>query len=207
MFDFKYKRKFLILISIILIVISIKNLGNFFDVTTKPNSSDIIVSLGGDNSARIKKTLELYKNKFSKTGKIILTEVDDFDPKMKIYELDWRADYLVKKGIDKDNIIFNSKAKNTLEEVFFIKKYMIRHSLHSVIFVTDAPHSRRLSFFATTIANYQSSNISFIVVATKNNWWHADRFYTNPEAIIFVINESIKYSYYYIQYLLGNLHE
>ncbi len=124
---------------------------------------------------------------------------------MKIYELDWRASYLEKKGLKKDNIVFNSDTENTLEEIFFIKQYMIKNNMHSVMFITDAPHSRRISFFASNVLNYEDSDLSYVIVATENDWWNKDKYYVNPEAIIFVVNESIKFTYYYIQNVLGKL--
>jgi len=213
MFDRKFlgmKNKLRLLIVLFFIITIgqiIGSLGNFFDVSGNEISSDIIVSLGGDNGTRIKKTLNLYDKNMSRSNKVILTGVDDFDPTMKIYELDWRANYLEKKGIKKDNIIFNSEAENTVEEIFFIKKYMIDNNLHSVMFISDGPHSRRISFFASDVVNYEDANLSYIVVAAENDWWNRDRYYTNPEAVIFVVNECIKLTYYYIQNILGNLHD
>ena len=82
---------------------------------------------------------------------------------------------------------------------------MISNNLHSVVFVTDAPHSRRIHYFIKNIANYKDNNLNHVIVSTDNEWWDRDRFYTDPEAVIFVVNESIKLIYYYIQNLLGNL--
>lgn len=195
------------IVILIFIGFAFGSLGKFFDISKEPKAADIIVSLGGDNGTRIKKTLSLYENNMSKSGKLIITGADDFDPTMKLYELDWRAAYLEKKGIERNNIIFNSKAQNTFEEILFIKKYMIEHDMHSVMFITDPPHSRRIDFFASNVANYEDANISYMIVATQNEWWDRDRYYTDPEAVIFVINESIKLTYYYIQNLLGNLHD
>jgi len=107
MFDRKFlgmKNKLRLLIVLFFIITIgqiIGSLGNFFDVSGNEISSDIIVSLGGDNGTRIKKTLNLYDKNMSRSNKVILTGVDDFDPTMKIYELDWRANYLEKKGIKK----------------------------------------------------------------------------------------------------------
>lgn len=195
-----------VLFIIIAIGFGLGSLGKFFDISKEPKTVDVIVSLGGDNGTRIKKTLSIYENNMSRSEKIIITGVDNFDPTMKIYELDWRASYLEKKGIKIDNIIFNSEAINTVEEIFFIKQYMQKNKLHSVMFISDGPHSRRISFFASNVANYEDANLSYIVVATDNDWWDRDRYYANPEAVIFVVNESIKLTYYYIQNLLGNLH-
>lgn len=200
------KKIILSTVLVIFVGFSLESLGKIFDVSVDAEPVDIIVSLGGDNGTRIHKTLALYEDNMSNSKKIILTGVDNFDPTMKVYELEWRASYLEKKGINKDNIVFNSNANNTIEEIFFIKKYMINNNFHSVMFISDAPHSRRISFFASDVANYEDANLSYIIVATENDWWNRDRYYTNPEAVIFVVNECIKFTYYYIQNILGNLH-
>lgn len=200
------KKIILSAVVVIFVGFGLGSLGGFFDVSEDAKSVDIIVSLGGDNGARIKKTFSMYDHNMSRSEKIIITGVDNFDSTMKIYELDWRASYLEKKGIKKDNIIFNSETKNTVEEIFFIKQYMKNNNLHSVMFISDGPHSRRISFFASEVANYEDENLSYIVVATDNDWWDKDRYYTNPEAVIFVANECIKFTYYYIQNILGNLY-
>lgn len=199
------KKTIFVVIFVIVLVLSFGSLGRFFDVSEDAKYVDVIVSLGGSNGARIKKTLDLYENNMSKTGKIILTGVNNFDPDMKIYELDWRASYLEKNGIKKDNIVFNSDTKNTLEEIVFIKQYMIDNNIHSVMFITDAPHSRRISFFASNVAKYQDSELNYVIVGTENDWWDKDKYYVNPKAIIFIINESIKFTYYYIQNVLGKV--
>jgi len=198
-------KKYLYIFFLFFMIIGLSSLGKVFDISKQKYPVDILVSLGGDNGLRIKKTLSLYDNNMSKSNKIILTGVDNFDTNIKIYELDWRASYLVKKGVAKDNIIYNTQAENTLQEVLFIKQYMLEYDLHSVIFITDPPHTKRIGFFASTIAKYEDNNLSYILVATDNSWWDKDRYYTNPEAVIYIINESIKYIYYYIQYMLGNL--
>jgi uncharacterized SAM-binding protein YcdF (DUF218 family) len=195
------------LIAFAVIVLGIKNLGYFFDVTVEAKPADIIVSLGGDNGNRIKKTLVLYENNLSASQKIIITGVDDFDPTMKKHELDWRADYLIKKGIQEKNIIFNSEAKTTFKEMQYIKKYLLDHNMSSVIIVTNAPHSRRISFILETILHYNKSGITYSIVGSDDPWWDEDTYYDDPTATAFVLNESLKISYYYLQYLLGNFHE
>jgi uncharacterized SAM-binding protein YcdF (DUF218 family) len=188
-------RSVLIFIVCLLLIL---NLGLFFDKTTNPVSSDIIVSLGGDNSeGRIKKAVKLYENNFSLSNKIILTGVT---------RIDKRITYLISKKIKKENIIFNYTAKNTFEEITFIKKYLLKHHMKTVLVVSDPPHSRRILFFANTMLKYPDSNLSIRVIASKNNWWNAKTYYTNYKAIRFVSHESIKLIYYYVQYLLRPLH-
>ena len=200
--------KKLLLIFIFIIFILLSKLGYFLDLT-KENTSEanILVSLGGDNGNRIKKTLELYENNYSSSKKIIITGIDNFDSKMKIYELEWRASYLIKKGLKIENIIFNTNAQNTLEEILFIRDYMKKNEYNNLIIVSDPPHSRRIDFFANTIYKYQENGINLSIVASNNNWWKKESYYSNPEAIIFSLNEIIKLTYYYINYKLGKYDE
>ncbi|WP_164091518.1 YdcF family protein [Poseidonibacter lekithochrous] len=183
------------------------NAGRFFDVTTKPIKSDILISLGGDNGNRVKKTLELYTYGYSYTNKIILTGIDDFDSNMRIYELDWRIYYLKQKGVKEDNIIINDKAINSLEEIRDIKKYLIRNDLRSVIFISDPTHSRRLKFFIEEVFKYDKEGLSYQIVSSEAKWWNKNDYYKNADAIIFVINETIKLTYYYLNYKLGKYDE
>ena len=200
--------KKILLIFIFIIFILLSKLGYFLDLT-KENTSEanILVSLGGDNGNRIKKTLELYENNYSSSKKIIITCIDNFDSKMKIYELEWRASYLIKKGLKIENIIFNTNAQNTLEEILFIRDYMKKNEYNNLIIVSDPPHSRRINFFANTIYKYQENGINLSIVASNNNWWKKESYYSNPEAIIFSLNEIIKLTYYYINYKLGKYDE
>lgn len=203
----KIKDKILILFLFLFIIIFF-NVGKFLDISTETiQKSNLLVSLGGDNGNRIKKTLELYNEGFSTSGKLIITGIDNFDSNMKINELDWRADYLIKKGLKKENIIFNTQAKNTLEEILFIRNYMKKHQYKDLIIVSDSPHSRRIDFFANTIYKYKENGINLSIVASNNNWWNKEYYYSNPEAIIFSINEIIKLTYYYINYKLGQYDE
>ena len=200
--------KKILLIFIFIIFILLSKLGYFLDLT-KENTSEanILVSLGGDNGNRIKKTLELYENNYSSSKKIIITGIDNFDSKMKIYELEWRASYLIKKGLKIENIIFNTNAQNTLEEILFIRDYMKKNEYNNLIIVSDPPHSRRIDFFSNFIYKYQENGINLSIVASNNNWWKKESYYSNPEAIIFSLNEIIKLTYYYINYKLGKYDE
>ena len=201
---YKFIKKLILIIS----SISIFFIGHFLDISdNKKEIFDILVSLGGDNGNRIKKTLSIYQDNYSKSNKLIITGIDNFDKNMKIFELDWRANYLIKKGIKKENIIYNNSAENTLEEIFFIKRYMIKNNLSTVAIISDAPHSRRIHFFANTVAKFKEASINLTIIASENNWWNKNSYFTNPEAIIFTINEIIKLTYYYINFKLGKYDE
>ena len=191
---------------IILLIAGAGSLGRFFDISEQPHPVDIIVSLGGADSFRIKTTFRLYENNMSKSEKIIITGIDCFDPGIKSHKVDWRESYLKKSGVKKSNIILINEAKNTLQEILFVKQYLLEHQMHSVMFVSSPPHSKRISLFAADVAKYQDANISYIIVASDAEWWDKDRYYTDPEAVVYVLKESVKYAYYYMRQMLGDLH-
>ena len=189
-------------ITIIIIIILILNLGKFLDVTSKPHKADIIVYLGGGLNERIEKTVALYKKGYSQTNKIIYTGTKWYRYTQhygKFNALSDKKDFLVNHGIDLDNIIYY-KASNTMQEIKIIKKYLIEHHLHSVIFVTDPPHSRRVEILANTICDFDDEGIKIYIVGSDVSWWNKDTYFLTKNGLLFVLLETIKIPYNYIAY-------
>lgn len=170
------------------LIYSFFNLGIYLDVTKKPSKTDLIVCLGGErNKIRTKKTIELSKNIFSDNKYIIFTSV-------KIIDKD------TFNSIDKNiNIIADYKAKNTMEEVLFIKDFIKENHLSSVIFITEAPHSRRVKFFWDTFGE-ELNNISFSVVASDLSSWNSSNYYENNSSLKYALSELTKLIYNSILY-------
>ena len=179
-----------ILVSIltIFLIYSFFNLGNFLDVTSQPSKTDLIVCLGGGtDKARTQKTVELYKNGFLKDKSIIFTGVKSIDKNT--YNM-----------IDKNiNIITNDKVKNTMEEVLYIKDFIKEKDLKSVIFITDAPHSRRVKFFWDTFGE-KLKDVSFTIVASDLTSWDSSKYYTNDFSLKYAFSELTKLVYNSILY-------
>ena len=179
-----------ILVSIltIFLIYSFFNLGNFLDVTSQPSKTDLIVCLGGGtDKARPQKTVELYKNGFLKDKSIIFTGVKSIDKNT--YNM-----------IDKNiNIITNDKVKNTMEEVLYIKDFIKEKDLKSVIFITDAPHSRRVKFFWDTFGE-NLNDISFSIVSSDLKSWDSSKYYTNDFSLKYAFSEFTKLIYNSILY-------
>ena len=159
------------------------NLGNFLDVAVSPTKADLIVCLGGgDHKKRVEKTIELFNNNYLKSNTIIFTgvkELKDIDNKF-----------------DKNtNIIINPNLRNTLDEIKYIKKYMLKENLLSAIIVTEAPHSRRIMLFSKIIENNTSKELSINVVASEFKDWNSGFYYKNKEARQYVFTEVIKIVY------------
>lgn len=182
-----------ILILIILGAFTILNLGNFLDVSETPRKSDIIVSLGGGDLDRIKKSLELYNKDFSKKNILILTgsHKNINDPRIK---------YIKTNNTSEINIIEISNTKNTYEEMVFIKTFLIEKKYTSAIIVSDAPHSKRISYLLDKVKIKNSSNLEFNIVSSSTEWWNKELYYKNIRARIFAISEVIKILFSYIRY-------
>ncbi len=177
------------------------NLGRFFDITDQPRKVDIIVYLGGGSIERIEKTLELYQKGYSKTNKIIYTGHHLYHTALKNYKLHDKKEFFISHGVLATNLIHGKKnTGNTVREVMFVKKYMLSHHLHSVIFVTDPPHSRRVKMLAEDIANYKDAKLKFFVVGTDVAWWKKSTYFLERNALVFVASEMIKLPYNYFTY-------
>lgn len=171
----------------------ILNLGNFLDISETPRKSDLIVSLGGGDLDRVKKSLELYNRNFSTKNILILTGSNEKinDPRIK---------YIKTNNTSKINIIETFDTKNTYEEVLFIKTFLIQKNYTSAIIVSDAPHSRRINYLLNTIKIKNSTNLEFNIVSSSGEWWNKESYYKNIRARIFAISEGIKLSFSYIRY-------
>lgn len=196
------KKTTIILIFLLLCVFIFINLGKFVDVTVKPVQSDIIVSLGGDErGSRIQTALSLYKNGFSKSEKILYTSQDAITNK-EISPTLSKKTYLLNKGVQNKNIIHINETivKNTMEEVFFIKKYMLTHNYKSVIFITHPQHSRRISSLAKYIADYDKYGLKFTIVSCNPYWWDKALYFANKTSFKVTILETIKLFYNLLKY-------
>jgi uncharacterized SAM-binding protein YcdF (DUF218 family) len=182
-----------ILIFIILGTFIILNLGNFLDISEAPKKSDVIVSLGGGDLDRVKKSLELYKKDFSTKNILILTGNNENinDPRIK---------YIKTNNTSKINIIETFDTKNTYEEMIFIKKFLIEKNYTSAIIVSDAPHSKRISYLLNTIKIENSSNLEFNIVSSSGQWWNKELYYKNIRARIFAALEGLKLLSSYFRY-------
>ena len=169
------------------------NLGKFLDISEEPKKSDIIVSLGGGDLDRIKKSIDLYNKDFSTKKILILTGINDNinDPRIK---------YIKTINTSEINIIEIFDTKNTYEEMVFIKTFLIEKNYTSAIIVSDAPHSRRINYLLNTIKVKNSSNLEFNIVSSSAKWWNKETYYKNIRAKVFASSESFKLIYSYFMY-------
>lgn len=170
------------------LIYSFFNLGKFLDVTQEPSKTELLVCLGGGISKnRIEKTIELYKNGFLEKNHIIFTGVSSLNKN--IYN-----------NFDENaNIIVNGKVKNTMEEILYIKAYIKENNLSSVIFITEAPHSKRVKIFWDNFGE-KLDNVTFSVVASNLEKWNSKIYYQNNTTLRYAISEFIKLVYNFFLY-------
>ncbi len=182
---------FLLFLALLLFI----NLGKFTDATQKPEVADIIVSLGGDSGSRIKKALQLYKQGYSKSHKIIYTGRDQISNQLD-HPLYSTKQYLINNDVSENDIIHidMSMIKNTMEEIFFVKEYMLKHNLKNVIFVSTPFHTRRIKVLADIIAKFNKADLHYTIVGAYT-WKNKNDYYKDKNARSLVIDEVIKLVY------------
>lgn len=179
---------------ILLCTLLIKNAGYYFDITSKPIKSDVIVCLGGGKGERLDKAISLLINDYSNDNSIIITS------KYKNSILK-KKKLLLKKNIT--NIISTYETQNTLEELLFIKKLIIKNSYKRIMIVTTNAHSKRTSLLINHFLDVEKLNITFNIVGTNPDWWNKKNYYKNKKAVFFVLKESLKIIYNFCYYTLN----
>lgn len=91
---------------------------------------------------RTLESVNLYKQK--KAEKIIFT--GGFKTREDLSEAKFMADYAIKLGVSKGDIILEEKANSTIENAFYCKKIMENKSFKSAIIVTSPHHLRRAKY-------------------------------------------------------------
>ena len=189
--DINIKKRYFFLLFLSLFLL---DLGRLLDVTVSPEKSDIIVYLGGGLSERAQKSIQLYQKGYAKTGKIIYTGAKYFFHEQYFGRQNLSVDkkrFFTQHGLRPEQLIYHN-ASNTMKEVKFVKAYMLKHGLHSVLFVTDPPHSRRVSILAGVLAGYGDSGIRFAIVGSGVKWWNPSYYYLTKEGTFYALLEAIK---------------
>lgn len=81
-----------------------------------------------------------------------------------------------------------------MDEIKYIKSYMLKENLSSAMIVTEAPHSRRIMIFSKIINN-NTKELSLNVVASDFKDWNSEFYYNNKQARQYAFSELIKIAY------------
>lgn len=177
-------------------------IGLFLDIGENPKKSNYIISLGGDiEFKRINKAIELYKNDYSSSNKIILTGYNE-EIKYRNIEIE-RKSYLLNMGIEVKNIILLFNTKNTFNELKSIKEFILKEKVSNIIIVSDPPHTKRIKMLCK-ILKYDENKINYNIISSNPEWWNKKFLFLHYKAYIFISKEIIKIVHNYFKYFLIN---
>jgi uncharacterized SAM-binding protein YcdF (DUF218 family) len=163
-----------------------------FTIENKKINSDLIVVLGGgEEEYRLKESLEYYMQNVPSSKKIIFTGGNftylKTDPKNS------RIAFFNNAGINRNDIIHVNTVKNTIDEIIYLKDFMIKNGYKKVSIVTDKYHLRRV-ILLTRLVNYNEYNLQVHIVVS-------DYYKDYPiHSLYYTFIDNMKIYYNYIKY-------
>ncbi len=147
---------------------------NFSDSIINP---DLILVLASSSIKRIEKAIELSKQYKIK----ILISGANFLEKDQMYEYEKYYIYAITHGISKDNIILETKSKNTLENVSFSLN-LIKNNYNNIIIISSSQHLLRVKLTIKKELykrNIKDLNIFFVAsyatLVPKDTWYKSTK--------------------------------
>lgn len=173
------------------------NLGNWLSSPAgQPMQADVIVSLGGDEGGRVVTALSLYQAGYAKH--ILLTGVAPADSNSRRNYTEWRSKYLIENGVPETALLFDSEARNTMQEAIKTTQLLKNNAWNSALVVSDPPHMRRLKQYWQPIFDKQALQLHLIQTRTPN--WNPQRWWQNQKWAQFCLKELAKLIYYTYKY-------
>lgn len=161
-----------------------------------PVKADLIVTLGGGTGSRDDRALELYAKGIA--SKVLITGQEGAYRKTRTSYLNWRAQYLVDRGVPRSALLFDLQSASSREEAVNTLRLMQSANLGYVVVVSDPPHLRRLSWVWGKV--FSGSGKEYTLVASDMDGWDAGHWWRTSANAQFVFGEYIKLVYYFIQY-------
>ena len=164
--------------------------------TSLPERADLLVALGGDDGARVRKVAALVQGGYAPT--VLITGLDGSPADTRRHYLEWRARLLIEAGVPPECIVFEGTANNSYQEAMATLALMRARGWKTVLVVSDPPHMRRLNRVWGRV--FAGSGQAYRLVAGEPVWWDADRWWSNERSGQFVLSEVIKLGYYVVKY-------
>lgn len=180
-----------------LLVFGFRSLGAWVaGAAAAPVRADLIVSLGGDDGHRVKKSAELFRAGYATS--VLITGLEGSPVQERGHYLNWRAKALAAAGIAADSVLADATATNSFEEAQATLAVMRRQGWRKVLVVSDPPHMRRLDWAWGKV--FAGSGLSYVLVASEPAWWDAAHWWRSERAGQFVLSEVVKLGYYVWKY-------
>ena len=167
--------------------------GLFLDgFSQQPEKADLIVALGGDNGSRIHMAAELFNQGLAPS--VLLTGLEGSPADTRSYYLNWRARFLVERGVPDNMLMFDAQSANSWEEAVNTLRLMQVQDWQRVLVVSDPPHLRRLAWVWGKV--FEDSGKEYRLIAAPLEGWTPGRWWENDKSAQYVLMEVIKLAYY-----------
>lgn len=156
---------------------------------SKPVAADVVIVLGGGDSSRYRKGVELVEQGFANTLVLIQPHASELkDAKSRVGRIKvWNEVY----------------PGNTWGEAGMGRVQMQANGWRKALVVSDPPHLLRVQY--AWWSQLWGAGLDFALVASEPDWWSAWRWWSNPKAASFVGDEFLKLGYYVLRYRFGVL--
>jgi uncharacterized SAM-binding protein YcdF (DUF218 family) len=174
-------------------ILAFFQVGYFLDIPSQqPVRADLIVPLGGDNGNRVNKAAELFKEGLAPY--VLLTGMEGGSAETRSYYLNWRARFLIERGVAEKMLLFDATSANTWEEAVNTLRLMRERNWQRVLVVSDPPHMRRLAWVWGKV--FEGSGKEYRLIAAPLERWNPGRWWENDYSAQYVFTEVIKFAYY-----------
>ncbi|MFN3916872.1 MAG: YdcF family protein [Flavobacteriales bacterium] len=176
-------------------------LANWMVCEDEPQAADAILVLGGNTYDRARKAQELFDAGFA--PKIITSGANSASPDSiatgnQLSEAELTKMALIKRGIDKKNILSVNKGTSTFEESVIHAAYAKKNGIKKLIIVSDKMHLRRIKL--TFEKTMKTAGVELILIGVSNTRFDEFSWWKTEEGLLMMVSECLKYVYYVIKY-------
>jgi len=174
--------------------------GSFLVDEDAPQSTEVLVVLGGNSLERATEALNWYRSGRVKlivcTGGNVPTALEAVG--MPMFEAELTRRYLLEQGVDSARVIALTASTSTLEESQEVRAWATLHALPELTVLSSRFHTGRVrrvfeKTFAGTDTRVHVAGAPALGY-DENEWWKSE------EGLIMVNNEYIKSLYYLLKY-------
>ena len=157
--------------------------------------ADAVVLLGGGWEYREKRAVELLR--LGLAGRVLLTGVAEWSGAGTPAHYP-SYDYLRAAGVAADAVWADGSARNTWQEIVWVRNAAAQNGWQTLLIVSDPPHLRRLAWVCRQVLDRRG--IAYRLAATNPDWWRPAAWWKDPSALRYMALECLKLNYYRLRY-------
>ncbi|MBB2482881.1 YdcF family protein [Bacillus sp. APMAM] len=151
-------------------------------------NGDLILVFGSRSGHRVKKAADLFNQ--NRAPLILVSGSERRWGEGEVSEAIWMRDYLIKLGIPADNILLETQADNTTENVigsaFVMQKKIGLHMIKRILVVSAPFHVKRCHL---TLKTYMPTWIEYTICPDDRQFGQWNNWNSDPKTKALVLNE------------------